>query len=76
MRLKMPKAIDIIKNPNVVAMFKEKQVVLTDMAVTGFGRLEKAIAIMNEQGWRCVNLSTHHMRDTIFMTAVAVMEKN
>ena len=63
-------ATKILQNPDLIKDISEKYVILFDQSMgvsPKFNNLNKAINLMAEKGWRCVNVSA--LQSTAGMTA-------
>jgi hypothetical protein len=77
---KMILASKIVSNPEIVDEIIGKYQIIYDQALARFkfDNLNKAICIMAEKGWRCVNITSFNLSGGPFSTAThmyALMEK-
>ena len=77
---KMIFAPDIIKKPEVIDKIETKYQIIYDQALTNvkFDKLNQAINIMAQKGWKCVNITSMNMPGVFKGAATilyALMEK-
>ena len=77
---KMIFAPDIIRNPEIIDKIENKYQIIYDQALTSpkFDKLNQAINIMVEKGWKCVNITAMNLPGVFKGAATilyALMEK-